>query len=218
MLILQVSGVLMNCVPSFEQGNKLMFTCTAGSDRFYMNIEDMIGYKPIFFIKWCWMILTPGICAVSLTQCTKSIYHIWKWFTAKTYFINDNWLWCSLCLRRPTATTHLTHVSNVGLHLLQGIFLFFLIKYKPLKYNNVYTYPDWGYGIGWFMAMSSMVCIPLGIIWMIWKTPGTFTEVKTMVENMCFKFILSFYGNYQNSYLLGHSQAHLIDPKSVLKT
>uniref|UniRef100_A0A7N6A2E3 Transporter n=1 Tax=Anabas testudineus TaxID=64144 RepID=A0A7N6A2E3_ANATE len=96
-----------------------------GSDRFYLNIEDMIGYKPVFFIKWCWMILTPGI------------------------FI--------FCLQ-------------------QGIFLFFLIKYKPLKYNNVYTYPDWGYGIGWFMAMSSMVCIPLGIIWMIWKTPGTFSE------------------------------------------
>lgn len=69
--------------------------------------------------------------------------------------------------------------SNVLLYVLQGIFLFFLIKYKPLKYNNVYTYPDWGYGIGWFMAMSSMVCIPLGIIWMIWKTPGTFAEVKT---------------------------------------
>lgn len=64
------------------------------------------------------------------------------------------------------------------LFLLQGIFLFFLIKYKPLKYNNVYVYPDWGYGIGWFMAMSSMVCIPLGIIWMIWKTPGTFSEVR----------------------------------------
>lgn len=41
-----------------------------------MNIEDMIGYKPIFFIKWCWMILTPGICAVSFTHCTKSIYVI----------------------------------------------------------------------------------------------------------------------------------------------
>lgn len=49
---------------------------TAGSDRFYMNIEDMIGYKPVFFIKWCWMILTPGICAVSLTEHTKSIFHV----------------------------------------------------------------------------------------------------------------------------------------------
>lgn len=43
--------------------------CIPGSDRFYLNIEDMIGYKPIFFIKWCWMILTPGICAVSRKQC-----------------------------------------------------------------------------------------------------------------------------------------------------
>lgn len=73
--------------------------------------------------------------------------------------------------------------SNAVLCVLQGIFLFFLIKYKPLKYNNVYTYPDWGYGIGWFMAMSSMVCIPFGIIWMIWKTPGTFSEVKPRAAN-----------------------------------
>lgn len=42
--------------------------CVSGSDRFYLNIEDMIGYKPVFFIKWCWMILTPGICAVSPLQ------------------------------------------------------------------------------------------------------------------------------------------------------
>lgn len=48
----------------------LMLIFAAGSDRFYMNIEDMIGYKPVFFIKWCWMILTPGICAVSLTEQT----------------------------------------------------------------------------------------------------------------------------------------------------
>uniref|UniRef100_A0A9J7Y0C4 Transporter n=1 Tax=Cyprinus carpio carpio TaxID=630221 RepID=A0A9J7Y0C4_CYPCA len=61
-------------------------------------------------------------------------------------------------------------------YLQAGIFLFFLIKYKPLKYNNVYTYPDWGYGIGWMMAMSSMVCIPLGILFQIWKTEGTFRE------------------------------------------
>uniref|UniRef100_A0A8C9Z3H6 Transporter n=1 Tax=Sander lucioperca TaxID=283035 RepID=A0A8C9Z3H6_SANLU len=112
------SGMCLLFVAIFES---ICIGWVYGSDRFYLNIEDMIGYKPVFFIKWCWMILTPGICA--------------------------------------------------------AIFLFFLIKYKPLKYNNVYTYPDWGYGIGWFMAMSSMVCIPVGMIWMIWKTPGTFSEV-----------------------------------------
>lgn len=158
-----------------------------------MNIEDMIGYKPVFFIKWCWMILTPGICAVSFTQCTKSIYiyisypvyHIPKCFDVVQQLI----LMQSLPQANSTHTPD-TYGSKVVLHLPQGIFLFFLIKYKPLKYNNVYTYPDWGYGIGWFMAMSSMVCIPFGIIWMIWKTPGTFTEVKkTMLENVCFEVI-----------------------------
>ncbi|OXB73755.1 UNVERIFIED_CONTAM: hypothetical protein H355_007888 [Colinus virginianus] len=91
-----------------------------GSNRFYDNIEDMIGYKPLSLIKWCWMVLTPGICA--------------------------------------------------------GIFIFFLVKYKPLKYNNVYTYPDWGYGIGWLMALSSMICIPLWICIKFWKAEGTFIE------------------------------------------
>ncbi|XP_027761714.1 sodium- and chloride-dependent GABA transporter 3 [Empidonax traillii] len=91
-----------------------------GSNRFYENIEDMIGYKPLSLIKWCWMVITPGICA--------------------------------------------------------GIFIFFLVKYKPLKYNNVYIYPDWGYGIGWMMALSSMVCIPLWICIKLWKTEGTVME------------------------------------------
>lgn len=61
--------------------------------------------------------------------------------------------------------------------LFQAIFIFFLVKYKPLKYNNVYTYPDWGYGIGWMMALSSMVCIPLWICVKLWKSEGTILEV-----------------------------------------
>lgn len=36
----------------------------AGSNRFYDNIEDMIGYRPLSLIKWCWKVVTPGICAV----------------------------------------------------------------------------------------------------------------------------------------------------------
>lgn len=67
---------------------------------------------------------------------------------------------------------YVTHSS-----LFQGIFIFFLVKYKPLKYNNVYIYPDWGYGIGWMMALSSMVCIPLWICVKLWKSEGTILEV-----------------------------------------
>lgn len=68
--------------------------------------------------------------------------------------------------------------------MFQGIFIFFLVKYKPLKYNNVYIYPDWGYGIGWMMALSSMVCIPLWICIKLWKTEGTFMEVRGICRSV----------------------------------
>lgn len=39
--------------------------CTwAGADRFYDNIEDMIGYRPWPLVKISWLFLTPGLCLV----------------------------------------------------------------------------------------------------------------------------------------------------------
>ncbi|XP_075458441.1 sodium- and chloride-dependent betaine transporter-like [Ascaphus truei] len=87
-----------------------------GGDRFYDNIEDMIGYRPWPLVKMCWIFVTPVMCL--------------------------------------------------------GTFLFSLIKYTPLKYNNRYVYPPWGYGIGWAMAVSSMICIPLYAIYIILRTKG----------------------------------------------
>ncbi|KAM9592835.1 sodium- and chloride-dependent taurine transporter isoform 3-T19 [Trichechus inunguis] len=45
--------------------------------------------------------------------------------------------------------------------LCVGCFIFSLVKYQPLTYNKVYVYPDWAIGLGWGLALSSMVCIPL---------------------------------------------------------
>ncbi|NXP67079.1 S6A12 protein, partial [Chloropsis cyanopogon] len=87
-----------------------------GANRFYDNIEDMIGFRPWPLIKICWLVITPGLCL--------------------------------------------------------GVFLFSLIKYTPLKYNNSYEYPPWGYVLGWLMALSSMVCIPLYAIFILLKTKG----------------------------------------------
>ncbi|XP_061124985.1 sodium- and chloride-dependent GABA transporter 2 isoform X2 [Syngnathus typhle] len=91
-----------------------------GADRFYDNIEDMIGYRPGPYIKYCWMFFTPATCI--------------------------------------------------------STFAFSLIKYTPLKYNNEYVYPWWGYVIGWLLALSSMVCIPLWMAYKITTTQGTFRE------------------------------------------
>ncbi|RWS21281.1 sodium- and chloride-dependent taurine transporter-like protein [Leptotrombidium deliense] len=41
-----------------------------------------------------------------------------------------------------------------------GIFLFSLITYTPVKYNR-YDYPSWAIVLGWLLALSSMVIVPI---------------------------------------------------------
>ena len=41
----------------------------AGADRFYDNVEDMIGYRPWPLVKISWLFLTPGLCLVCAHQC-----------------------------------------------------------------------------------------------------------------------------------------------------
>ncbi|XP_041083238.1 sodium- and chloride-dependent GABA transporter 2-like [Polyodon spathula] len=54
-----------------------------------------------------------------------------------------------------------------------GTFIFSLVKYTPLKYNRTYEYPAWGYILGWFLALSSMVLVPLWIVFKLTQTKGT---------------------------------------------
>lgn len=49
----------------------------------------------------------------------------------------------------------------------------------PLTYNKVYRYPTWAIGLGWCLALSSMVCIPLAMIIRLSQTEGPFLVVST---------------------------------------
>lgn len=59
----------------------------------------------------------------------------------------------------------------------QGIFLFHLVNYKPLTYNNVYVYPWWGEVLGWCLALSSMLCIPVSVLYKLFRAKGSLREV-----------------------------------------
>lgn len=61
-------------------------------------------------------------------------------------------------------------------------FLFALIKYTPLKFNNTYEYPWWGYAIGGFFTLSSTLLVPLWMLYAITVTPGTLRE---RVKRLC---------------------------------
>ncbi|KAL7072002.1 hypothetical protein ACQ4LE_008439 [Meloidogyne hapla] len=58
-----------------------------------------------------------------------------------------------------------------------GVLIFGLFKYQPLRisaYN--YDYPLWGHIFGWFLSLSSMLCIPIYAIYAWIVTEGTVSE------------------------------------------
>lgn len=59
--------------------------------------------------------------------------------------------------------------------------MFSLIKYTPLTYNKKYVYPWWGDTLGWLLALSSMVCIPLWIVYKLSTIKGSLREVRLML-------------------------------------
>lgn len=63
-------------------------------------------------------------------------------------------------------------------HSLQFILIFTVIQYRPITYNH-YQYPGWAVAIGFLMALSSVICIPLYALFQLCRTDGdTLLQVR----------------------------------------
>uniref|UniRef100_A0A671N6B3 Transporter n=1 Tax=Sinocyclocheilus anshuiensis TaxID=1608454 RepID=A0A671N6B3_9TELE len=91
-----------------------------GADHLYENIVDMIGYRPLTLMKYCWKYITPIVCI--------------------------------------------------------GTFVFSLVKFTPLKFNNTFEYPWWGYVAGCWFTLSSTLMVPIWMIYIVLITPGTLKQ------------------------------------------
>ncbi|KAL6116780.1 uncharacterized protein ACO6RY_14726 [Pungitius sinensis] len=57
------SGITLLFIACFET---IVIGWVYGADRFYDNIEDMIGFRPFPVLKYCWLFITPLVCGVTL--------------------------------------------------------------------------------------------------------------------------------------------------------
>jgi len=58
------------------------------------------------------------------------------------------------------------------------VFVFNLVQWTPIKYLD-YEYPWWSHVLGWFTALSSMLCIPGYMVYAWMTTPGDNRTVST---------------------------------------
>uniref|UniRef100_A0A6Q2ZBB5 Transporter n=1 Tax=Esox lucius TaxID=8010 RepID=A0A6Q2ZBB5_ESOLU len=141
-----------------------------GAERFCDNIEDMIGYKPSSLLKYCWLYITPSIvCTSSNHICVSYISPLYDVVIMSTQSVHG--------------TVTYTQSSYVLISLLfmttQATFVFSLLKYSPLKFNNTYVYPGWAYGLGWFLSMSSLSLIPITMVYKLYRGKGPFWHVSS---------------------------------------
>uniref|UniRef100_H3DB51 Transporter n=2 Tax=Tetraodon nigroviridis TaxID=99883 RepID=H3DB51_TETNG len=84
-----------------------------------------------------------------------------------------------------------------------GTLIFLSVRYTPIKFNNSYVYPWWGYGIGWFLASSSLIMIPITMICKVAKKEGTLWQVSGALVR-CFLFFPFYFCKLSTSGFLTH--------------
>uniref|UniRef100_A0A8B9L1X9 Transporter n=1 Tax=Astyanax mexicanus TaxID=7994 RepID=A0A8B9L1X9_ASTMX len=55
-------------------------------------------------------------------------------------------------------------------------FICSLVEYQPLTFNRWYVYPAWAYGLGWAMALSSIVLVPGRAVILLWAEKGSLKQ------------------------------------------
>lgn len=62
--------------------------------------------------------------------------------------------------------------------LITVILVFSIIQFKPARYEN-YVFPPWAQGVGWVIALASIIWIPLGAVHTLFTLSGSFIEKLT---------------------------------------
>ncbi|CAL8325611.1 unnamed protein product [Merluccius merluccius] len=86
-----------------------------------------------------------------------------------------------------------------------GVFLFHVVNYKRLTYNMAYTYPWWGEALGWGLALSSMLCIPITVAYKLLRCKGSLRERWQHLTT-------PVWGRHHMEYLAPESEAKLLPP------
>ena len=80
---------------------------------------------------------------------------------------------------------HLSYLNRVSVTACLFLCFFFKVCFicsfldtQPLTPSGGYVYPDWAYRLGWAIALSSVVPVPIWAVVKMCLTEGTFRQVR----------------------------------------
>lgn len=117
-------------------------------------MEEMTGRKPNIFFRFCWLVVDPVLITVGLSHKKERKYQRYHLAPSFTIFF-------------------FTPIS-----LCQVILIFSILQFKPARYGD-YVFPPWAQGVGWVIALGSIIWIPLGAVHTLWVLPGSLMKVSS---------------------------------------
>ncbi|XP_059207829.1 sodium- and chloride-dependent GABA transporter ine [Centropristis striata] len=162
---------------------------TSLMDQFYQNLIQIFKRKELFVLAICGVAFLLGIPCVM--QVGIYVFQLMDHYTAivsimfLAFFEVVAICWCYGVTRLSDNLEEMTGKrANIFFRicwlivaplLIAVILIFSVIQFKPARYGD-YVFPPWAQGVGWVIAMGSIIWIPLGAVHTLWVLPGSFMQ------------------------------------------
>ncbi|XP_026037795.1 sodium- and chloride-dependent GABA transporter ine isoform X1 [Astatotilapia calliptera] len=162
---------------------------TSLMDQFYKDVIHIFKKKELFVLAVCFVACLFGIPCVM--QVGIYVFQLMDHYTAivsimfLAFFEVMATCWIYGVKRLSANLEEMNgHKANIFFRLcwlivapvlITVILIFSIIQFKPARYGE-YVFPPWGQGVGWIIALASIIWIPLGAIHTLWVLPGSIME------------------------------------------
>ena len=162
--------------PKFLRPRRLQFTACMVVFMFVLGIPQITNGGVYLFqlmdfycasgmsLLWCTFFQTIAICWIyGADKVYDNIHHMIG------FRINRMWYWCWMVISPAFMVVRsLVKSQKCFVYfciqnfspLFQSIFVFYFVKYTPIKYAETYHYPWWGEVLGFMISFSSMIWVP----------------------------------------------------------